>query len=159
MNPPITITPSALPSLPLNERRDLPDTAAIYFVLAGNAVLYIGQSVSLQQRWLAHHRFAQLNEYENCRIAWMQVDDASLLDGLEQACIAYFSPVLNREPIPGGARPSAPGEAWVAVRVPESVKEYAEEQARQEDRSVSYVLRRLIIERVDQLEHEQRGQL
>jgi len=52
-------------------------------------------------------------------------------------------------------RPSAPGEAWVAVRVPESVKEYAEEQARQEDRSVSYVLRRLIVERVDQLEHEQ----
>lgn len=52
-------------------------------------------------------------------------------------------------------RPSAPGEAWVAVRVPESVKEYAEEQARQEDRSVSYVLRRLIVERVEQLEREQ----
>jgi len=52
-------------------------------------------------------------------------------------------------------RPSAPGEAWVAVRVPESVKEYAEEQARQEDRSVSYVLRRLIVERVEQMKQEQ----
>jgi len=53
-------------------------------------------------------------------------------------------------------RPSAPGEAWVAVRVPEGVKEYAEEQARQEERSVSYVLRRLIGERVDQLKREQK---
>ncbi len=52
-------------------------------------------------------------------------------------------------------RPSAPGETWVAVRVPEAVKEYAEEQARQEDRSVSYVLRRLIVERVEQLKQEQ----
>jgi len=53
-------------------------------------------------------------------------------------------------------RPSAPGEAWVAVRVPEAVKEYAEEQARQEDRSVSYVLRRLIVERVEQLQSERK---
>ncbi len=36
-----------LPSLPLDERRDLPDTAAIDGVLAGDTVLSIGQSVSL----------------------------------------------------------------------------------------------------------------
>jgi len=42
-----TIDPTVLPSLPLDERRGLPDTAAIYFVLAGDTVLYIGQSVSL----------------------------------------------------------------------------------------------------------------
>jgi len=45
------ITPAALPSLPLDERRALPDTAAIYFVLAGDVVLYIGQSVNMRQRW------------------------------------------------------------------------------------------------------------
>ena len=33
---PATITPSELPSLPLDERRDLPDTAVIYAVLAGD---------------------------------------------------------------------------------------------------------------------------
>ncbi len=42
------ITPSALPSLPLDERRDLPDTATIYFVLAGDTVLYVGQSMALR---------------------------------------------------------------------------------------------------------------
>ncbi len=46
-----TIGLVALPSLPLDERRDLPDTAAIYFVLAGDAVLYVGQSVNVRQRW------------------------------------------------------------------------------------------------------------
>ncbi len=30
------INPTALPSLPLDERRDLPDTAVIYAVLAGD---------------------------------------------------------------------------------------------------------------------------
>ncbi len=106
----------ALPSLPLDERGDLPDTAAIYFVLAGDAVLYIGQSVSLRQRWLAHHRLAQLNEYGGCRIAWMTVDDAGLLDALEQACIAHFEPVLNGEVIPRLTGLGEPGETSMARR-------------------------------------------
>jgi len=58
-------------------------------------VLYIGQAINVRQRWLAHHRLTQLNEYGGCRIAWMQVDDAGLLDELEQACIGHFTPVLN----------------------------------------------------------------
>ncbi len=40
---------AALPSLPIEDRRELPDTAAIYLVLAGDTVLYVGQSVSLRQ--------------------------------------------------------------------------------------------------------------
>jgi len=47
MSLPITIMPSELPSLPLDERGALPDTAAIYVVLAGDTVLYIGQSTLL----------------------------------------------------------------------------------------------------------------
>jgi len=43
--PPLAV----LPSLPLEERRDLPDTAAIYVVMAGDTVLYVGQSVSWRQ--------------------------------------------------------------------------------------------------------------
>ncbi len=46
-----TVAPVDLPSLSLAERRALPDTGAIYFVLAGDTVLYGGQSVSLRQRW------------------------------------------------------------------------------------------------------------
>jgi len=45
-------TLAVLPSLPLDERRDLPDTAAIYFVLVGDTVLYIGQQCWRQSRML-----------------------------------------------------------------------------------------------------------
>ncbi len=46
-------TLAVLPSLPLDERRDLPDTAAIYFVLVGDTVLYIGQQCWRQSRMLS----------------------------------------------------------------------------------------------------------
>jgi len=95
---------AALPSLPIEDRHALPDTAAIYVVLAGDTVLYVGQSVNVRQRWLAHHRLKQLNERGACRIAWLTVDDTSLLDELERACIAHFAPVLNGEVTPGGIR-------------------------------------------------------
>jgi len=51
MSLPLTIALFELPSLPLDARRELPATPAIYFVLAGDTVLYVGQSVSLRQRW------------------------------------------------------------------------------------------------------------
>ncbi len=35
MTHPITITPAALPSLPLDEHRGLPDTTTIYIMLTG----------------------------------------------------------------------------------------------------------------------------
>ncbi len=133
-----------LPSLPLSERSALPDTAAIYFVLAGHTVLYIGQSVSLRQRWVAHHRLAQLNEHGGCRIAWMQVDDVSLLDGIEQACIAHFSPLLNDTVI--GARSVRAGEVWIEVRVPQEAKAALDEWAKAAGVSASLIMRRLLVE-------------
>jgi len=42
-----TIDPAVLPSLPLDERSALPDTPAIYFVMAGDTVLYGRQAVPL----------------------------------------------------------------------------------------------------------------
>jgi len=38
----ITITPAEFPSLPLDDHRNLPNVAAIYFVRACDTVLYIG---------------------------------------------------------------------------------------------------------------------
>jgi hypothetical protein len=146
VNTPSTITLTELPSVPLDERKTLPDAAVIYFVLAGDTVLYIGQSVSLWQRWLAHHRLSQLNEYGCCRIAWMAVDDAGLLDRLEQACITHFSPMLNSELIPGGTRLAKDGETWVAVRLPDWARDQLQEMAQEEDRSLSSALRRLVLE-------------
>jgi hypothetical protein len=99
---PSSITPTALPSVALAERATLPAQGGIYFALHSDTVLYVGQaSTSFQQRWAVHHRLQQLTGYEGCRIAWLHVDDVSLLDDLEQACIDHLQPVLNGTDIPG----------------------------------------------------------
>ncbi len=43
-----TIDLTTLPSVTLDVRRGLPDTSAVYFVLAGDTVLYVGQSMALR---------------------------------------------------------------------------------------------------------------
>jgi len=140
-----------LPSLPLDERKALPDAPAIYLVLAGDTVLYIGQSVNVRQRWLAHHRFAQLNEYGGCRIAWMQVNDARLLDELERACVAHFSPLLNNQPIPG--------DSHYSLRLSPELHARLKKIAAEEDRSLQAQMLRLLDEAASQWgrEHQPAG--
>lgn len=41
------INPLDLPSLSLAERKNLPDCAAIYFVMDGDRILYIGKSINI----------------------------------------------------------------------------------------------------------------
>jgi len=141
-----TIIPAALPSLPLEERKALPDTAAVYFVLAGDTMLYIGQSVNVRQRWYAHHRFAQLNAYGGCRIAWLHVDDARLLDDLEQACRAHFRPILNNSAVLGS-------DCTIVVRIPRAIYARISDLAAADQRSVSWMTRRLIETALDAPKH------
>lgn len=46
-------------------------------------------------------------------------------------------------------RTVAAGEAWLSVRVPETVKERIERIAEREERSVSFILRRLVLEALE----------
>ncbi len=147
MTHPITIAPAALPSLPLDERAALPDTPAIYFVLAGDTVLYIGQSVNVRQRWVAHHRLAQLNEHGGCRIAWMTVDAAGLLGELERACIAHFEPVLNGTGFPGRA------QMTVVFPEPQDMTRL-EAVARRKRLPTSIMVRMWVMEQVEREERE-----
>jgi len=95
----IDVNPLDLPSLPLELRRQLPDCVSIYFVIdKDDVILYVGQSISLAQRWMAHHCTKQLQGIENVRIAWLEVSEKALLDDIEQACIDYFGPSLNGTP-------------------------------------------------------------
>jgi len=48
----------ALPHVSLHRRSDLPPVAAVYFVLQGDTILYIGRATCLQQRWMAHHQMS-----------------------------------------------------------------------------------------------------
>jgi DNA-binding Xre family transcriptional regulator len=86
----------ALPSVLLADRKQLPQTAGIYFAIDGDGVVqYIGQSTNLRQRWLNHHRKSALDGISNVQIAWIEVSEPSLLREIEEALIEYFNPPLN----------------------------------------------------------------
>ena len=95
----LQVNPLSLPSVPLTEKHNLPNSPAVYFALgeAGD-ILYIGRSNKLATRWNAHHRYNELNNIGNVRIAWLHCEDESLLPEIEAALIQYFLPRLNFKP-------------------------------------------------------------
>ncbi len=50
---------------------------------------------------------------------------------------------------------AAPGETWTAVRLPEAARERLDQMAREQERSVSFVLRKLVL---DALERDSKTQ-
>lgn len=94
-----SIDPLSLPSLPLKNRRSLPNCPAVYFVLAGERILYIGRAINLAQRWAAHHRWNQLLQFDTLvKIAWIECSEVQLLNEIEAALIEQFNPELNGKP-------------------------------------------------------------
>ncbi|PSB28676.1 GIY-YIG nuclease family protein [Chlorogloea sp. CCALA 695] len=86
----------ALPSLPLESRRNLPEKSALYFVFdEDDEFLYIGKTVNLVKRWQGHHRLEELKQLDNnVRIAWMECDSV-IMDSSETTFITHFQPLLN----------------------------------------------------------------
>lgn len=102
---PTSIDPLSLPSVPVADRKQLPEVPCIYFAIdSTDAIQYIGRSVNPRRRWQTHHREPQVKE---CRIAYMQCDEA-LLDQVEQALIEWFQPMLNRTDVAKTLRQSMP---------------------------------------------------
>ncbi len=128
------INPLTLPSLHLSERRSLPRCKAIYFVIDGDIVLYIGQTVNLAQRWANHHRLNQFKS--NPHIAWLKCDDESLLLESEKALINYFSPPLNKTKIEEADRRYKASKK-ISVYLPEGAYDILNEWAESEGRPVS----------------------
>lgn len=91
------INPLSLPSLPLADKKQLPNCAAIYFVLENSEVIYIGQASSLVLRWLNHHKFKALKARgSEIKIAWLECSEQALLPSIEFALIKWFKPELNK---------------------------------------------------------------
>jgi hypothetical protein len=151
-----TIPLLALPSLPFVERRRLPRCAAIYFVLnAEGTVLYVGQSINLALRWAAHHRMTKLVEHHAMRIAWLLMDDVSILDAVESACIAYFDPLCNgRRDVPHRAQRLQKGEPYkkILIRIPPDILAALEAASHGEDRSINGQLVHVLRQWADQQE-------
>ncbi|BAY35665.1 XRE family transcriptional regulator (plasmid) [Nostoc carneum NIES-2107] len=93
---PATIDLLALPSVSLQERSQLPSTPCIYFAIDSQGVIqYIGRTVNLQGRWLKHHRYKQLAQSKDVRIAYLSIEP-DLLPEVELALIEWFNPQLNQ---------------------------------------------------------------
>lgn len=90
---------SALPKLPLTDKRLLPSCPAVYFVIQEDTVLYIGKAVNLAQRWGSHQRWYQLKDRQingTIYIAWLECDETKCLELIEAAMINLINPALNK---------------------------------------------------------------
>lgn len=142
----ITVNPLTLPSLPLLDRRNLPDCPAVYFVLNGERILYIGKSVNLAQRWAAHHHWSLLSKLDaDVRIAWLECSEVELLAEIESALIKQLKPELN-----GGKRRHLTPSKKVNLTLPDVVYDeleaWAEFQGRPTANLAAYLVESAIRE-------------
>ncbi|MDX2212599.1 MAG: GIY-YIG nuclease family protein [Oculatellaceae cyanobacterium bins.114] len=81
----------------------MPECSAIYFAIARDYVLYVGQATNLRNRWQGnHHRLPQLeaiNRRYEVKLFWLSCNQNQLND-LERQYIDYYCPALNQTKIP-----------------------------------------------------------
>jgi hypothetical protein len=145
---------ATLPSVSFEERRHLPQESAIYFVTdPGGAVLYIGKSVDIRQRWATHHLLPRLKPMSGLRIAWLVPDQARSLVSIESDLIRDLDPPLNVVGAPTTKR--LPRLADVAVglmlRLPADLnadlKAWAKEDGRSLSNLIVHLLKRAVMSR------------
>jgi hypothetical protein len=93
----------SLPSLPVSNRKDLPNVAAIYLIATlDDKILYIGETEHLVIRLSNHSKLKLEASHPNLKIIWLECSDLSLLKKTEKALIDRFNPPYNRNnsPIP-----------------------------------------------------------
>lgn len=85
-------------SMPFPSRALLPAACGIYFVVAGDQVVYVGLSNNIKNRWASHHilqRCASLQEQGvELSIVWFEAEE-SLLDKAEWCIASRIRPMLN----------------------------------------------------------------
>lgn len=97
---PRSIDLNSLSSLSLEERKQLPKVSGVYFAIDSLGVVqYIGRSVNINKRWKKHHKLDQLEKQPGIKIAYLQIDEISLLPKIEEALINWFQPCLNSSQI------------------------------------------------------------
>jgi excinuclease UvrABC nuclease subunit len=99
---------STLQNVHFESKSDLPECAAVYMVCRGAAVLYVGQSNNLKQRWGNHHRLqdfqgatlwlSQLGmvpTMDGLTIRWLPVENDDQRLQIEKELIQAYIPTLN----------------------------------------------------------------
>ncbi|ESA32221.1 excinuclease abc c subunit domain-containing protein [Leptolyngbya sp. Heron Island J] len=93
--------PSRWVSVPLDDRRQLPQKPGVYAVIKRKKIYYIGVSINLNRRWQGkgHHRFAQAEKLGRSRLHYVLLPkhDAKTL---EKQLITQYSPPWNYSKVP-----------------------------------------------------------
>lgn len=86
-----------LPSLVWSNRADVPDISAVYFVMKGDEVLYVGSTNSMRQRWKwdLHHKLEKFEQAGADRITWYACPEEDIRY-FEDNMIRHLGPALNR---------------------------------------------------------------
>jgi hypothetical protein len=87
---------TGLPSVGINDRKDLPTDEVVYFVWTAKKLLYIGQTNNLKQKLYNHHRLVEFLNDES-RVSWFNAAQCDRLE-VESELIELFNPSLNGEP-------------------------------------------------------------
>ncbi len=75
---PQLINPLLLPSIPLEQSKNLPSSPGIYFAIdADNNIQYIGLASNLKARWSNHHKKAELTQAGKFRLpqTWQEMQE------------------------------------------------------------------------------------
>jgi hypothetical protein len=94
VSPRIPRTLKGLPSVPFSDRKYLPPTSAVYFVLDDDEPIYIGAVSDLKDRWRVHIIILKIRKIPTLRIAWHQVSKKDLFE-IESEAIFRFRPKMN----------------------------------------------------------------
>lgn len=102
---------AALPRLRYTDRRHMPQVPAVYFVIDGNRVLYVGMSFRLWSRWASgtHQIGAFLHSFRiDFEVAWLEVaeSEACSIRRLERIYLHHFQPPFNSPERCQGIKPS-----------------------------------------------------
>jgi hypothetical protein len=89
------IVVDGLPSVTVGQVRSLPNTPAIYFVLIGARVVYVGETCRLRERWCSHV-YSYTVDCCMGSIAYLAMSvETRIRRKIEAHLINRFQPILN----------------------------------------------------------------
>lgn len=88
------------PTIAWGDFKQLPEHPGVYAVRNDTKYLYIGATINLRNRWLEHHRMAQIEDMygDEAEIAYIELS-SDAIEQYEQAAIEALNPTLNNTPV------------------------------------------------------------
>lgn len=141
---PATLDIASLPSLPLSERKTLPQRSGYYFVLSDDEkIIYIGMTRDLRVRWYSHNKHKQMVEHGAARIAYLIVERGMLFIHNEMALIQHYDPPLNQ--IRNTHKPGS--DTRFIIELPKNIDDALRQDARKHGMSRKAFVEQLLTER------------